>query len=166
MPLLEKAWAKLCGTYARTSGGLSGVAADHILGVTSDTIWHDDCMYDIDRTWSKFKEAGRRKFVIMAGTRGGGERGNASGIYGGHAYTILSAHETQGKKILRIRNPWGSGEWKGDYSDDSPLWTPSLKNELGWVKKDDGIFFMPFKDYMSQFRMTWICVDDDILGKD
>jgi hypothetical protein len=31
--LLEKAWAKICGTYARTSNGVCGVAAEFLLGV-------------------------------------------------------------------------------------------------------------------------------------
>ena len=31
--LLEKAWAKICGTYARTAGGYCGVAAECLLGV-------------------------------------------------------------------------------------------------------------------------------------
>jgi hypothetical protein len=31
--LLEKAWAKIVGTYARTSGGSCGFAAEYLLGV-------------------------------------------------------------------------------------------------------------------------------------
>jgi len=23
-----------------------------------------------------------------------------------------------------MRNPWGTGEWKGDWSDNSKKWTP------------------------------------------
>ena len=65
---------------------------------------------------------------------------------------------------MRIRNPHGKHEWTGDYCDSSPLWTESLKNELGWVNKDDGFFFMPFQDYMKEFCETIICYDDDILG--
>lgn len=38
--LMEKAWAKLCGTYARSSGGQCGTAAEHIIGVTSEVILH------------------------------------------------------------------------------------------------------------------------------
>ena len=26
-------------------------------------------------------------------------------------------------KIVNVRNPWGSFEWKGDWSDNSPCWT-------------------------------------------
>ena len=81
---------------------------------------------------------------MMASTYGYGEQKNPQGIVSGKAYTVISVHEAQGKKLMRIRNPWGMHEWTGDYSDKSPLWTESLKQEVGWIDKDDGIFFMPF----------------------
>jgi calpain-15 len=55
---------------------------------------------------------------------------------------------------MKIRNPWGQKEWKGDYSDKSYLWTEDLKKECGWKDADDGIFFMPFTDYLEYFRAT------------
>ena len=39
--ILEKAWAKLHGTYARTEGGLPCFAASHIMGVPSESHQHD-----------------------------------------------------------------------------------------------------------------------------
>jgi hypothetical protein len=68
----------------------------------------------------------------------------SNGILDGQAYTVISVHEAQGKKLMRLRNPWGQHEWKGDYSDNSHLWTQSLKEEVGWINEEDGIFFMPF----------------------
>ena len=32
-----------------------------------------------------------------------------------------------GEKLIKMRNPWGYGEWKGDWSDDSSKWTSALK---------------------------------------
>ena len=52
------------------------------------------------------------------------------GIVSGHAYAILDVREVQrnGKeRILKLRNPWGSKEWEGDWSDKSSKWTPELK---------------------------------------
>ena len=39
--LLEKAWAKLHGSYMRTEGGLPTMAASHLLGVPSYDITHE-----------------------------------------------------------------------------------------------------------------------------
>ena len=38
---------------------------------------------------------------------------------------------TQSKKLIELRNPWGSFEWNGDFSDKSSKWTPSLRKALG-----------------------------------
>lgn len=27
------------------------------------------------------------------------------------------------EKLVKLRNPWGKGEWKGDWSDESYKWT-------------------------------------------
>lgn len=66
--LMEKAWAKICGTYARSDGGFPGIAAEHVLGVTSDVIHHSYLQHNMNAIWAKFLEADRRKFVMMAGT--------------------------------------------------------------------------------------------------
>jgi hypothetical protein len=54
------------------------------------------------------------------------------GIVSGHAYSLISVHEAEGPvpRLVKIRNPWGKGEWKGDYSDNSPLWNPALSAKL------------------------------------
>lgn len=47
-------------------------------------------------------------------------------------------------KMIQIRNPWGRGEWKGDWSDKSELWSkhPAVKKALEYEDKDDGAFWM------------------------
>jgi hypothetical protein len=51
-------------------------------------------------------------------------------------------------KIVNIRNPWGSFEWTGDWSDNSHLWTSQIKQEVGFDgMKEDGIFWMSFQDF-------------------
>lgn len=59
--------------------------------------------------------------------------------------------------MLKLRNPWGKGEWKGDYSDKSSLWTDDLKKKVGWTDKDDGTFYMKFKDFTLNFDAATIC---------
>ena len=63
----------------------------------------------------------------------------------GHAYSIIKADEYKGVKLLNIRNPWGSFEWDGDWSDNSNKWTEEFKNHFnpGFDDKD-GTFWMSF----------------------
>ena len=56
-----------------------------------------------------------------------------------------------------MRNPWGHGvEWRGDWADDSNLWTNELKKQLGWTSEQDGTFFMTFDDYLSHYSQTTV----------
>ena len=57
-----------------------------------------------------------RNFMMTCYTREGLNK-EATGITSFHVYTILSTHDVEGKRLIKIRNPWGRFEWKGDYSD-------------------------------------------------
>lgn len=81
--------------------------------------------------------------------------GVTKGLVTGHAYSLLSGKEItfndgSVKRLVKIRNPWGSGEWTGDWSDNSSLWTDSIKSKLG-IKahsfKTDGAFWMDWNDF-------------------
>lgn len=51
----------------------------------------------------------------------------------GHAYSMLGAVQlSNGQKLLKMRNPWGTEKYAGAYSDDDSRWTSSLKAEVGF----------------------------------
>jgi calpain-15 len=49
--LLEKAWAKLHKTYARTEGGLPSFATIHLLGTPAESHFHEDMQKDVEKFW-------------------------------------------------------------------------------------------------------------------
>ncbi len=51
----------------------------------------------------------------------GDQAQSGRGIVQGHAYAILDAKEVEGHKLMKLKNPHGSGgaEWSGDFSDGS-----------------------------------------------
>lgn len=60
-----------------------------------------------------------------------------------------------------MRNPWGKkGEWSGDWSDSSDLWTPELSELVGQTNQDDGIFFIPLENYLTHFTQTSVSISD------
>ena len=115
------------GSYAAMAGGLPDFASDHLSGVPSDALRHEEHS-DLDEFWKILKSADKRNFTLMAASLGEGEQENPEGIISGHAYSVISLHEfiLREKKIrlLKLRNPWGSGEWTGEWSDESENWTP------------------------------------------
>jgi hypothetical protein len=80
------------------------------------------------------------------------------GLVAGHAYSVISAIEKKGIKLLNIRNPWGQFEWDGDWSDKCPKWTPELIKEFNAVLDDkDGTFWMSFDDFTAKFDSLDVC---------
>lgn len=85
----------------------------------------------------------------------------------GHAYAILKAVEFRGKRFLKIRNPWGSTEWTGRWSDGSKEWMDWM-DALGPLDHsfgDDGVFIMEYCDFLEiwhtvartqLFDTTWV----------
>jgi hypothetical protein len=50
----------------------------------------------------------------------------------GHIYSVLEAYQINERYLFKIRNPWGYFEWNGEYGDNSSLWTPELKQKVGF----------------------------------
>ena len=56
------------------------------------------------------------------------------GLVAGHAYSVLDARSFKNGSgrlnLLQLRNPWGSFEWKGAWSDNAPEWNkfPKVKS--------------------------------------
>jgi hypothetical protein len=89
----------------------------------------------------------------------------AKGVISGHAYSLIAIHEFEHEgsevRLLKMRNPWGSSEWTGAWSDNSSLWTDELREQLDSSAEEDGVFFIPFEDYIRHFATTSICVNND-----
>ena len=66
----------------------------------------------------------------------------------------LAGQERCDVRLVRIRNPWGKREWKGDFSaNDSERWTHALRKKLGnTFSEGDGTFFMSFQDMLERFH--------------
>ena len=68
-----------------------------------------------------------------------------------HAYSIMEAREIKGNRLLKVRNPWGEGEWKGAWSDGSEQWTPEWMDLLNHRFGDDGQFWISYEDLLREY---------------
>ena len=156
--LIEKAYAKAYGGYWNIgAGGQSEYAMFDLTGAPTEFL-RFETQEERSQLFGRILEADQKGFIMNASSKGSGESKNSSGIIAGHAYTLIAAFKLQnGDEVLKLRNPWGKGEWTGAYSDNSRLWTLELKRKMGWSNNDDGIFFMRCRDFMQHFEGVTIC---------
>ena len=154
--ILEKAWAKINGCYAKIGcGGSPHEVFDVLTEAYSEQV--SVSKSGANDLWNKMLESQKKGFVMTAGTSGDVSNLDIEevGLSPGHAYTVLGVYELDGsrgkEKVVRLRNPWGNGEWNGDWSDSSSKWTSALKNKMGLDKKDDGDFYMSFNDFITYY---------------
>eukprot|EP00614_Pseudopedinella_elastica_P017189 CAMPEP_0172646344 /NCGR_PEP_ID=MMETSP1068-20121228/240191_1 /TAXON_ID=35684 /ORGANISM="Pseudopedinella elastica, Strain CCMP716" /LENGTH=866 /DNA_ID=CAMNT_0013460601 /DNA_START=1 /DNA_END=2601 /DNA_ORIENTATION=- len=170
--LLEKAWAKLHGSYEQIESGNPGRAVCDLTGCTGDFMDFDDAetqakisqgiLFD---ELAKLDAAGALLCATTPGvdtlTKGGGGGAGApsTGLVPGHAYTLLTAKEGPGGvKLVRLRNPWGSFEWTGAFSDESDAWTPELVDFFQPNRGSaDGTFWMLREDFNAHFNGVQYC---------
>lgn len=57
-----------------------------------------------------------------------------NGLANNHAYSLIKTQQApvngREEKFVNLRNPWGHGEWKGDWSKNDTKWTNELKKQL------------------------------------
>ena len=122
--ILEKAYAKAYGAYWHIgAGGQTGHAMKDLTSAPTEFINMEDAKAEATALAAVI-EADKNRFVITCSSKGQGEKKNSDGIISGHAYTLASVYNlSSGQTLLKLRNPWGSGEWQGDWGDKSSLWT-------------------------------------------
>ncbi|CCO35602.1 Calpain-1 catalytic subunit [Rhizoctonia solani AG-1 IB] len=151
LPLLEKAYAKMYGDYEALNYGWNSEAIEGMTGGISNIIYVKDIL-DTERFWQEELLNANKDRLFGCFIMDSHEEVN--GLFAAHAYSVLEALEVNGKRFLRIRNPWGDSEWKGAWSDGSKEWTgdwltrlPELHHKFG----EDGEFLMEYKDFLK----TW-----------
>ncbi|KAG2008830.1 hypothetical protein CC2G_014217 [Coprinopsis cinerea AmutBmut pab1-1] len=152
VPLIEKAYAKLYGSYEHLDGGWATEAIEDLSGGVSMTFYTQDIL-DRDRFWKEEMAKANTDRLLSASFFDD----ETQGLISGHAYSVLKAIEWNGKRFVLVRNPWGDSEWEGPWSDGSKEWEPqwlgALK-ELNHVFGDDGKFVMEYDDFLKYFEQV------------
>ena len=174
--LLEKAYAKLHGSYFSLR---SGMCYEGLIDLTGAPTLHK--RFDEEPcTFEELLKYDRNQFLICCSTPGHDQMTEGSrpgesvgGLVPGHAYTLIAAKRLEsgahaGAELLKIRNPWGNFEWDGDFSDNSTqLADPETRrllydDETTAVVEEpcanDGAFWMTFADFQRHFVSLSVCM--------
>mmetsp|Transcript_30085 Transcript_30085/g.75937 ORF Transcript_30085/g.75937 Transcript_30085/m.75937 type:complete len:619 (+) Transcript_30085:63-1919(+) len=190
--LLEKAFAKLCGSYSAIEAGITEWGIVCMTGgnawryeVTNGNVWERNDLVIMDDPRDKracsFRPTEERHgsselfellwyyhrhgAVLCCG--GVKPAGQAQGLVQKHAFSLLQIRTVrkdwkseQYFRFVQVRNPWGTGEWTGPWSDDSAEWDqhPHVKQQLKFEKSDDGAYWMQWEDFCQYWSYVG-CVD-------
>src|SRR3990167_3447975 len=143
--LFEKAYAKFYGSFDMIDHGFGSKA---IIDLTGGIPIRIPVVWEVVNAALKSDQYCLCCFLMVSGTD---QERIDNGLIPGHMYSILNTVELDGVCLINVRNPHGQGEWNGDYSDNSKKWTPRLKQACQHVNKDDGSFWMEFKDFAEWF---------------
>ncbi|XP_058843258.1 calpain-3 isoform X10 [Acipenser ruthenus] len=163
--LLEKAYAKLHGSYEALKGGNTTEAMEDFTGGVTEFFEMKEAPKEFFKIMKKALEKGALmgcsidslvpvRFETRTGT----------GLVKGHAYSVTGVEDIQHKetrvRLVRLRNPWGQVEWNGPWSDNSKEWATIEKHEkerLQQQSAEDGEFWMAFEDFKKNFTKIEIC---------
>eukprot|EP00299_Pterocystis_sp_00344_P015308 c7639_g1_i1.p1 GENE.c7639_g1_i1~~c7639_g1_i1.p1 ORF type:complete len:681 (+),score=116.72 c7639_g1_i1:33-2045(+) len=175
--LVEKAYAKLNGSYEALVGGVTedaltdftgGISEKFDLGATGVLVQHDKArnfhsIIEVEgekkKTLFDICDQAMDKPALMSASididdESLREVRTSLGLIQGHAYGVTGmARLHSGQKLIRLRNPWGRQEWTGDWSDNSPCWdTVSVEDRAEFLEQvDDGQFWMSWNDFATHF---------------
>ncbi|KAK4824726.1 hypothetical protein QYF61_018114, partial [Mycteria americana] len=187
--LLEKAYAKLNGSYESLSGGTTTEGFEDFTGGIAE--WYElqkappNLFKIIQKALQKGSLLGCSIDITSAAET---EAVTSQKLVKGHAYSVTGAEEVNFRgtvqKLIRIRNPWGEVEWTGKWNDNCPNWSgvdPEVRERLT-RRHEDGEFWqvplgdvvcgiashrMAFNDFLRHYSRLEICnLTPDTLASD
>ena len=169
--LLEKAYAKLNGSYSNLKGGIATEAmVDLTGGVVEYLVFDEDKKLTASRkNYRKLRQGYKNKSIMSCAIQASPydiESERPDGLLKGHAYSITGVKKVKNQitreshRLLKLRNPWGQCEYIGKFSDtDEASWEnirESDRTEKG-EDNDDGEFHIEYKDWARIFTKLEFC---------
>lgn len=169
LPLIEKAYAKFHKNYENLNKGKMTDALVDLTGEASEKYNLRDAkispMVESGELWAMMMRFFRQGSLLGCENSVKGQDGEMAeemggdGIWNNHSYGIMDVRDIKGLKLIRIRNPWGEGEWKGTFGDEDEEWDKhrGLKDELNYEFGKDGTWWMAFEDWVKHYNRLFIC---------
>eukprot|EP00668_Euglena_longa_P003275 GGOE01003830.1.p1 GENE.GGOE01003830.1~~GGOE01003830.1.p1 ORF type:complete len:838 (-),score=157.55 GGOE01003830.1:459-2972(-) len=158
--IVEKAYAKLHGSYAAIVCGQTAHAMYDLTGAPCESIDMEKDDFDPAKLWVLLVTYRQSNFLMGAacGRQGATDKSlEQVGLIINHAYSLVDVLIEDSHKLIKLRNPWGHAEWKGDWGPASNRWIPAMRERLAYPEAQDGTFWMAFDDFIKHFAAVDVC---------
>ena len=162
--LVEKAWAKIKGSYDSADYGFVVTGLRSLTGapvvsypanlITTQTL--------ANNAWQLMKDSETAGYLMGAATAGSGndQTKNTCGMAMSHAYSIISAFtltatNSTSYKVLLVRNPWGTTFYNSTFNKNDEIWNQAssiaqvpngVNPKLDW---NNGYFVTPISNFIN-----------------
>ncbi|CAK6973316.1 calpain-2 catalytic subunit-like [Scomber scombrus] len=161
--LLEKAYAKVNGSYEALIGGWPMEAFVDFTGGMAESYDLDDAPSFLFHIIRKALKLGSL-LSCRINKSNSIEMDNLTSfkLVPDHTYSITAAQQVHYNdslvELVRIRNPWGKMEWNGAWGSRSELWNYVNSEEKKLNNSDEnGEFWMSYTDFIRYFSRLSIC---------
>ncbi|XP_056260604.1 calpain-3b isoform X2 [Seriola aureovittata] len=165
--LLEKAYAKLHGSYEALKGGNTLEAMEDFTGGVTEFFELSEAPKELYKIMRKALERGSLMGcsidVVSASEM---ETRTDQGLVKGHAYSITGLDEVDEVakdtriRLIRLRNPWGLVLWKGPWCAKSKEWSTISKGDKENLMKqtvEASEFWMCFDEFKRNYTKLEMC---------
>uniref|UniRef100_A0A674PS10 Calpain-3 n=1 Tax=Takifugu rubripes TaxID=31033 RepID=A0A674PS10_TAKRU len=159
--LLEKAYAKLHGSYEALKGGNTLEAMEDFTGGVTEFFELSEPPRELYSIMRKALERGSLMGCsIDVSSVSELETRTEQGLVKGHAYSIIGLTEVANKakvRLIRLRNPWGIVLWKGPCSKEWSTISIADQENLKKQTVESSEFWMSFDDFQRNFTKLEMC---------
>ncbi len=153
--ILQKAWAKVCGGYLNLSIICPSVCYTALTGFESGL--YETCKMDL---FQFIYDSLKNGYYLIAKTKG---EYNSLGAQSNFYYVLTNCFETNQNghffKLLKIRSPWKTFDWSGQWCLSSSIWEED-KKQIMWKKSifaKNGFFILNYEEFVNNFDCLFYC---------
>eukprot|EP00929_Paragymnodinium_shiwhaense_P108527 TRINITY_DN74846_c0_g1_i1.p1 TRINITY_DN74846_c0_g1~~TRINITY_DN74846_c0_g1_i1.p1 ORF type:complete len:849 (+),score=154.38 TRINITY_DN74846_c0_g1_i1:147-2693(+) len=150
--LIEKAYAKVHGSYEAAATSGEADAMEDVLGMGASRVTVND--FPIwGELWQHLRSKRQRGYALLAARRRVGEKpGEAltNGLVSYYGYPVTRLELIDGEMLCELENPWPIGMWHGRWGERSPEFARNaarLQRRAGGGRS----FWMSIQDFCKHF---------------
>eukprot|EP00930_Biecheleria_cincta_P038636 TRINITY_DN26540_c0_g1_i2.p1 TRINITY_DN26540_c0_g1~~TRINITY_DN26540_c0_g1_i2.p1 ORF type:complete len:1051 (-),score=97.91 TRINITY_DN26540_c0_g1_i2:331-3483(-) len=165
--LIEKAVSKVHASYSAIKFTNSSEPLTMLTGCPCLVVQLGVPGFDPGELWNLLFDSKLSKYIMTCSAASNNHSLASSGLVKDQIYNIIDIRDyTDHGKLLKIRAPYNWAAWQRDWSAGSRVWTPALREKLGYMEAEAsaGVFFIKYEDFLTWFSECTICKVNSIDG--